>query len=126
MKAKQPLCPNTGFTVIESMLALVILAIGLLALAALQVNALRGNALSRRMATAVSIAEQRTEQLKNTPFANIQAETISQVTASILNFTMEVTVAHGPLPNTKTVSVIVRWQDKWKTHMVPIVTVIGN
>ena len=130
MKAKQLLCPNAGFTLIESMLTMVILSISMLALAGLQVSALRGNALSRRMATAVSVAEQKLEQLKNTFYTNIQSESATQITASNLNFTQQVTVTNGPLANTKTVSVTVTWQDKVQTgtvtHTVPLATIIGS
>ena len=130
MKAKQLLYPNAGFTLIESMLTMVILSISMLALAGLQVNALRGNALSRRMATAVSVAEQKMEQLKNTFYTNIQSESATQITASNLNFTQQVAVTDGPLANTKTVSVIVTWQDQLKTetvtHTVPLATIIGS
>jgi type IV pilus assembly protein PilV len=108
------------------MLTLAIMSVGLLALAGLQITALRGNALSRRMTTAVSIAEQRIEQLKNTSYTNIQAEAATQVTASNLHFTRQVTVTNGPLPNTKSVSVLVSWQEQSKPHTLPIVTIIGQ
>ena len=108
------------------MLTLAILSVGLLALAGLQITALRGNALSRRMTTAVSIAEQRIEQLKNMSYTNIQAEAATQVTVSNLHFTRQVTVTNGPLPNTKSVSVLVSWQEQSKSHMLPIVTIIGQ
>jgi type IV pilus assembly protein PilV len=102
------------------------MSVGLLALAGLQITTLRGNALSRRMTTAVSIAEQRTEQLKNTPYTEIQAEAATQVTASNLHFTRQVTVTNGPLPNTKSVNILVSWQDQSKTHTFPIATIIGQ
>ncbi len=126
MKVQQSIGPNAGFTLVESMLTLAIMAVGLLALAGLQITALRGNALSRSMTTAVSIAEQRLEQLKNTPYSDIQAEAATQVTASNLHFTRQVTVTNGPLPNTKSVSVLVSWQDQSKTHTLPIATLIGQ
>ena len=126
MKVQQSTGPNAGFTLVESMLALAIMSVGLLALAGLQITALRGNALSRSMTTAVSIAEQRLEQLKNTPYTDIQAEAATQVTASNLHFTRQVTVTNGPLPNTKSVSVLVSWQDQSKTHTLPIATLIGQ
>ncbi len=126
MKVQQSIGPNAGFTLVESMLTLAIMAVGLLALAGLQITALRGNALSRSMTTAVSIAEQRLEQLKNTPYSDIQAEAATQVTASNLHFTRQVTVTNGPLPNTKSVSVLVIWQDQSKTHTLPIATLIGQ
>jgi type IV pilus assembly protein PilV len=126
MKVQQSIGPNAGFTLVESMLALAIMSVGLLALAGLQITALRGNALSRSMTTAVSIAEQRLEQLKNTPYSDIQAEAATQVTASNLHFTRQVTVTNGPLPKTKSVSVLVSWQDQSKTHTLPIATLIGQ
>jgi type IV pilus assembly protein PilV len=126
MKVQQSIGPNAGFTLVESMITLAIMSVGLLALAGLQITTLRGNALSRRMTTAVSIAEQRTEQLKNTPYTDIQAEAATQVTASNLHFTRQVTVTNGPLPNTKSVSVLVSWQDQSKTHTFPIATIIGQ
>jgi type IV pilus assembly protein PilV len=126
MKKQQSIGPNAGFTLVESMLTLAIISVSLLALAGLQITALRGNALSRRITTAASIAEQRIEQLKNTSYANIQAEAATQVTASNLHFTRQVIVTNGPLPNTKSVSVLVSWQDQSKTHTLPIATIIGQ
>ena len=126
MKVQQSIGPNAGFTLVESMLTLAIISVSLLALAGLQITALRGNALSRRITTAASIAEQRIEQLKNTSYANIQAEAATQVTASNLQFTRQVTVTNGPLPNTKSVSILVSWQDQSQTHMLPIATIIGQ
>jgi type IV pilus assembly protein PilV len=126
MKVQPFIDPNAGFTLVESMLTVAIMGIGLLALAGLQVTALRGNDLSRRMTTAVSIAEQRLEQLKNTPYTNIQAEATSEVTASNLHFTRQVTVTNGPLPNTKSVSVLVSWQDQSQTHTLQLATIIGQ
>jgi len=78
------------------------------------------------MTTAASIAEQSIEQLKNTPYTNIQAEAATQVAASNLHFTRQVTVTNGPLPNTKSVSVLVSWQDQLKTYTLPIATIIGQ
>jgi len=126
MKGQQSIYPNAGFTLVESLLTLAIMSMSLLALAGLQITALRGNALSRSMTTAVSIAEQTIEQLKNTSYANIQAEAATQVTAANLHFTRQVTVTNGPLPNTKSVSVLVSWQDQSKTHTLPLATIIGQ
>jgi type IV pilus assembly protein PilV len=126
MKVRPFIDPDAGFTLVESMLTVAIMAVGLLALAGLQVTALRGNDLSRRMTTAVSIAEQKLEQLKNTPYTNIQTEAASKVTASNLHFTRQVIVTNGPLPNTKSVSVLVSWQDQSQTHTLPLATIIGQ
>jgi len=116
-----------GFTLIELMIALLILSIGLVALAGLQISAIKGNAFSRRITTAVSVAEQTIEQIKSTPYNNIQSQPLSQVTASNMNFSRQVSVAdNAPLPSMKTVQVTVTWSEGGKSHTVPISTVISR
>jgi type IV pilus assembly protein PilV len=127
MKAARSFSTVEGFTLIEIMIAVAIISIGLLALAGLQVSLIRGNALSQRMTAAVSVAEQTVEQIKKTPYANIQSVPSTQVQASGFNFTSQVTVMNdSPLANTKTVNVTVTWSDGLKTHTVPLTTVISQ
>ena len=129
MKWKRLMWPEEGFTLIEIMITLVIMSIGLMALAGLQVSAIRGNAFSKRLTTAISIAQSRLEQVKNTPYANIQSESPTQVAVSNpnLNFTRQVTVTNNsPLPNTKRVEVTVTWTQASKTYTVPISTIISQ
>nr|HDO80263.1 prepilin-type N-terminal cleavage/methylation domain-containing protein [Candidatus Bathyarchaeota archaeon] len=61
---------NRGFSLLEVMIAFVILAIGLLGLAALQVTAIRGNAFSSGMTFATMLAQQKLEELKGLPFTD--------------------------------------------------------
>jgi type IV pilus assembly protein PilV len=125
MRSKPTVKSKEGFTLIEIMIALVVLSIGLIALAGLQMSAMRGNTLSKRMTTAVSIANARIEQIKNMPYANIQSESSTQVTESNMTFTRQVTVSNDiPVANTKTVNVTVTWKNGAKSHTVPISTVI--
>jgi type IV pilus assembly protein PilV len=127
MRSKSAIGTEEGFTLVEIMIALVVLSIGLIALAGLQVSAIRGNVFSKRMTTAVSVATERIEQIKNTPYENIQSESSTQVTASNMNFTRQVTVTNNsPLVNTKTVNVAVTWKDGSKSFTVPISTVINQ
>lgn len=116
-----------GFTLIEIMITLVILSIGLVALAGLQVSAIKGNAFSKRMTAAVSIANQKLEQIKDTTYANILSESSTQITQSNMSFTRQVTVTNNsPLANTKTVNVTVTWSDGSNSHSVPITTIFSQ
>jgi prepilin-type N-terminal cleavage/methylation domain-containing protein len=124
---KPPIRPDQGFTLIEIMIALVILSIALIALAGLQVSAIKGNAFSKRLTTAVSIGNEKMEELKNSSYANIISESATKVTRSNMNFTRQVMVTNNsPLPNTKTVNVMVTWSDNSKSHSVPITTIISQ
>ncbi len=57
-----------GFTLIEVMVAIMILTVGLLALAQMMVLATNSNSLSGRMTSASAIAKEQMERLKATPF----------------------------------------------------------
>ena len=127
MKSQGFLSTAEGFTLIEIMIAIAIISTGLLAVGALQVSLIRANTLSQRLTAAISVAEQKVEQVKNTPYANIQSESATQIQASGLNFTKQVTIIDdSPLINMKTVSVIVTWSDGLKTYTVPLTTIIAQ
>lgn len=57
-----------GFTLIEVMVAIVILTVGLLSLAQMMVLATSSNTLSGRMTSASALAKEQLERLKATPF----------------------------------------------------------
>jgi len=60
---QQPKCE--GFTLIEVMIALVILAVGILALGTMQIVSIRTNAFSSEMTYSTMLAQQRMEILRN-------------------------------------------------------------
>jgi type IV pilus assembly protein PilV len=127
MNYKLPLIPDDGFTLIEVMIALVVMSIGLTALAAVQISAIQGNAFSKRMTTAVSIVDEKMEQIKSNLYTEIVSESSSQITQSNLNFTRQVTVTNNsPLTNTKTINVTVSWSEGSKSHSVPITTIVSQ
>jgi prepilin-type N-terminal cleavage/methylation domain-containing protein len=59
---------NSGFTIIEVMIAIGIFAIGFLAVGSMQINALNTTNSARRITEAMAVAEDRAEQLMATPF----------------------------------------------------------
>jgi type IV pilus assembly protein PilV len=125
MTSKSQVSIEEGFTLIEIMITLVILSIGLTALAGLQVSAIKGNTFSKRMTAAVSIANQKLEQIKDTAYANILSESSTQIPDT--GFTRQVTVTNNsPMANTKTVIVTVTWSDGSNSHSVPITTIISQ
>lgn len=116
-----------GFTFIEVLVALVILAIGILALAELQFTSLKGNSSSKATTSAVSVAEKKMEEIRNAGYTNIAAEAPTQVTASGMTFTREVQVTtNSPMTNAKTVTVTVSWVEGSMTRTIPMASIFAQ
>ena len=112
-----------GFTLIEVLVGLVILAVGLLAIAGMLVTSVKGNYFSSHLTQASYIAQDRLEFLKNLPIDNgaLNAGTHPElpVTVSGLNFSRSYTVAvNGSL---KTITYTVTWNDG-RDHSVSFTT----
>ncbi len=71
MRVRSRARDRRGFTLVEVLVALFVLAVGLLGLASLQLNASRGNAQSGVGTRAVLIAQGRMEMLKSASFTDI-------------------------------------------------------
>ncbi|GMR23435.1 MAG: hypothetical protein BMS9Abin37_1864 [Acidobacteriota bacterium] len=67
-RSRQSRTGEHGFTLIEVMVAIVILTVGLLSLAQMMVLATNSNTLSGRMTSASALAKEQLERLKATPF----------------------------------------------------------
>jgi len=62
---------NKGFTLIQVMIAIVILTIGLLALVSVTIMVIKGNSLNRGMTTATTLAKDQLETFKNTHYNSV-------------------------------------------------------
>ena len=63
--------PPSGFTLVEVLLALFLIAVGVLAAAPMFMYAVRGNAVGADVGSASALAEERMELLRTTPFADL-------------------------------------------------------
>jgi len=105
---------QSGFTLIEVMIALVILAAGLLALATMQIVSIRSNAFSSEMTYATMLAQTRLEQIRNMNYDNVNA--VGQVTLPVdpttkgIAYRVERLVQNNiPATDMKTVTLIIDW-----------------
>jgi type IV pilus assembly protein PilV len=93
---------QSGFTLIEVMIALIILAVGLLALATMQIVSIKANAFSSEMTYSTMLAQQQLETLRNLGFSD-----------AYLTETTTTGVPHAPLPTVidgRSGSYTVSWQ----------------
>jgi type IV pilus assembly protein PilV len=105
-----------GFTLIETLMAIAVIAIGLLSLAALQTTAMSGTTRANKHSLAVSLAEDQIETYRNMPYDSIPASPPSESGSALSPwgiFTRTTSVQNDtPVSGSKTITVSVSWQEK--------------
>lgn len=104
-----------GFTLVEVLIGLVILAIGLLAIAALQITSVKVNASSATVTRATLLAKSQLEYLRDLPYSHASLGSGSHNPTGVTvpaSFSMGYQVAEDAVASTKTIQVTVSWTDK--------------
>ena len=120
-----------GFTLVEIMVAIIVFSIGLLIFISLNIAIIKSNVFSKAITYATNLAQEKIEQLKNTPYANITNQTETGIGLNNA-FTRTTTVQEGvPQANMKTITVTVTWQEmkpfiSQKQHKVILTTAIAQ
>jgi type IV pilus assembly protein PilV len=119
-----PLKNDRGFSLIEVLVAMTILAIGLLALAGLQVTSMKGNLHGGTISQATALAEEQIEIYRNESYANVV-----NIAPTVIDtiFTRTTLIEDNiPLSDLKRVTVTVSWTLSNKTHQVQLRTIVSN
>lgn len=117
-----------GFSLLEAVIALSILAIGLLALAGLQAVVTRGNTGSRNLTSAVMLAESQMEDLKAGGYSALSAGSDTQSVANVtFTRTWTITTPYASSSNMKLITVTVTWSDRTgSSRSVPLYYVMSS
>jgi type IV pilus assembly protein PilV len=119
---------KNGFTLIEVMIAVIIIAIGTLGAASLTVSVIHGNAFSKRITTATTLAQDRIEDIKRLAYKNANLLEGTENYGSILNYEGYKRVTsisnNSPILGMKTVNVKVYW--KSDLHFVSMGTILAE
>lgn len=121
---------SKGFTLIEVLIAIAILAVGLLGMATLAGSIISYNQLAQHITTATALAQDKIEELRGSPYDAVAEGTESNIDASggaggMYNRNTEVD-EDVAFQNTKTVEVTVSWIWKGNTHNVVLKTIIAR
>ncbi len=113
-----------GFSLLEVLVGLIVLAFGLLATAGMQLSSIQGNHFSSDLTQATVLAQNKLEELKNLPFSDPKLKNPSsaqQITVSGILYTVQYTVT-VPGNWMKLITTDVRWADRGD-HRVTLSTI---
>ncbi|MBI4525486.1 MAG: prepilin-type N-terminal cleavage/methylation domain-containing protein [Deltaproteobacteria bacterium] len=118
---------QSGFTLLEVLVALVVLSVGLLGMAALTVGIIDGNLYSKNVTTATVIAEARLEDIRRAGYVaatpgTVGPDSVSMGGASFARLTS--ITDNTPLVGNRTVAVTVSWGGG--THSVTLNTILAR
>jgi prepilin-type N-terminal cleavage/methylation domain-containing protein len=125
---------QSGFSLIELMIAICILSIGVLAVCSMQISGLNGNAAARQYTDYATLAMERMETLMAMPYSSLPVDGglagasglfVTDDTADKVesngDYTVYINVAPKEvLPDSTTVAVTVVWRDRGKRRSVSL------
>jgi len=113
-----------GFTLIEILIGLLILAIGLLGIAVMQINSVKGGSFGNNMTQASTLAQDKLEYLKNLSYtdSNLNSGQHDEGTISGTIFSRRYNIAEDTGNSMKTITVTVQWTDS-ASHTVSFQTI---
>lgn len=115
---------ENGFTFIEVIAGLIVLAIGLIAIASMQITAIKGSAFSSHMTQASILAQDQLEYLKNLSFDHPDLSSGKHNEDQIIEtiFSREYEIVEDTGNSLKTITVTIQWNDHGK-HNVSFSTI---
>lgn len=119
---------NRGFTLVEVLIATVIVSIAFLGLSTLTIAAIRSLALSNHRTTAATLAQDKLEEIKNDAYANVTSAKYNTEGYNTIpdhpSYSRVVTITAGPEPNTRIITVAVSWKETMKGSQTMTLSVI--
>jgi len=128
-KVEGAVLPEKGFTIIELMVALTILAVAMMGAESVLLTIVRNRVTARKVSIATDLCQTKIEELKSLGYnavVNCLERNIDERGGSGGIFDRTVTVSTGPVAKTKMVLVRVMWNDLTGTRTVSLRTIVAD
>ena len=119
---------SKGFSLVEVLIALLILAICLLALAGLMVTTTRNSSFSGHMTEASTFAQDKLEQLRVSPWAGVATGNDTTLGSTGITYTRNWTVTPNADGHQRWVSITINWTDPSNNsnHSIRLLSVVAE
>ncbi len=119
---------SKGFSMVEVLIALLILAVALLALAGLMVTTTRHSSFGGHMTEASTFAQDKLEQLRISPWAGVATGNDAIQGSTGINYTRNWTVTPNTDGNQRWVRIEIAWTDPTKNsnHSLRLLSVVSE
>lgn len=114
---------SNGFSLIEVIIALFILAVALLALAGLMVSTTKNNSFGGHMTEASTFAQDKVEELKVSPWASVVSNVDTRIGSTGIQYNRTWTVTDNTNGTQRWVNITVNWNDR-TSHSISFLSVI--
>ena len=121
---------SKGFTLIEILIAMIILSIAFLGLAGLMIQTTKNNSFGGRITEAATIAQDKLEELRATSWVAITAGS-DRVSVNGMNFNRNWAIVPNAIvapytePTLNTITIVVNWNDQ-TNHNMRVISAIAN
>jgi type IV pilus assembly protein PilV len=121
---------SRGFTLIEVLIAMVILSIAFLGLAGLMIQTTKNNSFGGRITEAATVAQDKLEELRATSWVAITAGS-DRMSVNGMNFNRNWTIVPNAIvapytePTLNTITIVINWNDQ-TNHTMRVISAIAN
>ena len=124
----QPPKKSRGFTLIEALIAVVILAVGLISLAKFQTSLVESSGETKARTEAVNLAQSELEQVRNMNYADLGSGNLptATITGTNAQFTPTWQLSDNAAQGYKTVTLTLAWTDKKGDYSVQLSSIISD
>ena len=119
-RKKNPLKDDHGYTLIELMLAIVILSAGILSLMCMQISAIRTNSGARHLTESTTLCADQFEKIMSMSYNDVNLTPGTTTSRAEGNYTIQwnVSAENIPINNVKTIRVTASWAEAGQQRSV--------
>ena len=121
---------SKGFTMIEILIAMIILSIAFLGLAGLMIQTTKNNSFGGRITEAATVAQDKLEELRATSWVAITGGS-DRISVNGMNFNRNWTIVPNAIvapytePTLNTITIVINWNDQ-TNHTMRVISAIAN